>query len=322
MNEYIIRKITKKQGGKIYHKYYDKKMNEICHIPTLKKITEGIYIPPAYNNVKINLHKHKKVRAIGYDVKGRPQYIYHKEFTQEQSDKKFDHMIQFGKKYHKINKTINEDLNSSNITNKQIAIILRLIMDCQFRIGNEKYFKDNQSYGTTTLEKKHMKIKNKSIDIDFIGKKNVRNKCTVKNKKVVHILKKRNKSLKDKNQQIFTISSKQVNDYLKQFGNFSAKNFRTWGANIEFILHILKLCKEKNEYSISELKNILHQSIHKVAKKLHNTKNVCKSNYLDPELIKFFTNDYKKFLQLFYNNKKQINREKISRLYVSFLENI
>ena len=151
MNNYIIRKITKRSSNKIYHKFYDKKMNEICHKPTLKSITEGIYIPPAYDNVKINLNKDQKIRAIGYDVKNRPQYIYHKDFIQYQSDKKFDHMIEFGKKFNKINKKINSDLNSSNINDKQIAIILKLIIDCQFRIGNERYSKNNKSYGTTTL---------------------------------------------------------------------------------------------------------------------------------------------------------------------------
>ena len=32
----------------------------------------------------------------------------------------------------------------------------------------------------------------------------------------------------------------QCNRYLKQFGNFTTKNFRTWGANLEFIIQLLK----------------------------------------------------------------------------------
>ena len=318
MDDYIIRKITKKKSGKIYHKYYDKKMNEICHKPTLKAITEGIYIPPAYDNVKINRNKNQKIRAIGYDAKKRPQYIYHKEFVQEQKDKKFNHMILFGKKFAKINKKINSDLKSSNKIDNQIAIILKLIMDCQFRIGNEKFRKDNKSYGTTTLEKKHLKIQSNSILIDFVGKKNVRNTCTVKNKKVVAILKKRNKTLKNKHDQIFNISSKHVNDYLKHFGNFSAKNFRTWGANIELISQLCKTYNQREDYTSNEIKKLLKESIHKVAKRLHNTSAVCKSNYLDPELITFFTNDHKNFLDLFNNS----NNDQLSNKYVSFLENL
>ncbi len=318
MNNYIIRKITKRSSNKIYHKFYDKKMNEICHKPTLKSITEGIYIPPAYDNVKINLNKNQKIRAIGYDVKKRPQYIYDKGFIQHQSDKKFDHMIDFGKKFGKINKKINSDLNSPNVNDKQIAIILKLIIDCQFRIGNERYSKNNKSYGTTTLEKQHLFLKNNSVEINFIGKKNVRNKCTIKNKRLVTILKKRNKTLKKKNDKIFNISSKQVNEYLKHFGNFSAKNFRTWGANIELILQLIKLSKQYDIKNKNDIKKIINKSIKKVAQRLHNTSSVCKSNYLDPELIQFFTNDHQKFLDLFSHNSK----DKISKCYISFLENL
>ena len=63
-------------------------------------------------------------------------------------------------------------------------------MDCNFRIGNEKYKKENNSFGVTTLQKKHVKIKNDSLIIDFNGKKNVRNTCKVTNKKVIKSLKK------------------------------------------------------------------------------------------------------------------------------------
>ena len=40
------------------------------------------------------------------------------------------------------------------------------------------------------------------------------------------------------------IKSSDVNDYLKQFGDFTAKNFRTWGANIDFIDFLFKNTKK------------------------------------------------------------------------------
>ena len=68
MEDYIIRKISKKRGKKIYHKYYDKNEKEIKDDKYIKKIIDGIYISPAYDDVKINLKKSAKVRAIGYDT--------------------------------------------------------------------------------------------------------------------------------------------------------------------------------------------------------------------------------------------------------------
>ena len=90
----------------------------------------------------------------------------------------------------KINRVINSDLYSySDSKEKQIALILKLIMDCNFRVGNEKYCKENNSFGVTTLQKKHIKIKDNKVTIDFNGKKNVRNTCTIRNKKLVKTLK-------------------------------------------------------------------------------------------------------------------------------------
>ena len=187
MEDFIVRKIWRKIGKKYNHKYYDKKGKEIKDKKKIETFIKGVYIAPAYDNVKINLKKDEKVLAIGYDEKGRSQYVYNKKYTQSQSYKKFDKMILFGKNFYKINNKINDDLYSvKDSKNKQIAIILKLIMECQFRIGNDVYSKKNKSYGTTTLQGKHIRIKNKNeLVIDFNGKKNVRNVCTVKNKKLV-----------------------------------------------------------------------------------------------------------------------------------------
>ena len=328
MKEYIIRKIITKGN----FKYYNKEGVEIRDDNYIKYLIKGIYIAPAYNNVKINLNKKDKILAIGYDNKERPQYIYNKEYISKQADKKFNHMVQFGKKYNKINKCINNDLYSiADTKEKQIAMILKLIMDCNFRIGNDQYSKKNKSYGTTTLEQQHIKINKKNVTIDFIGKKKIRNICTIKNKKIIKTLKEKKKSL-SKHDRIFSyrigrkyynIKSTDVNKYLKKFGPFSAKNFRTWGANVEFITSLLKRSKYCEKFNKKEIKNVIKLSIRDVSKKLHNTESVCKNNYLDPELIKYFNVDCEGFLNNFYfKNTDRYNREDISKKYIEFLENI
>ena len=69
----------------------------------------------------------------------------------------------------KINQKINEDLYSTKDSKeKQVALILKLIMECHFRVGNERYSKKYKSYGTTTLENKHVKVKKDHVIIDSI----------------------------------------------------------------------------------------------------------------------------------------------------------
>ena len=190
---------------------------------------------------------------------------------------------------------------------KQIATILKIIMDCNFRIGNDKYTKDNNSYGVSTLENQHIKIKNNKVIIDFIGKKGVRNECEIKNKKIIRTLKAKKKLLNNKdriftyrkNNKYYHIKSNDVNIYLKKLGNYTTKNFRTWSANIELIKNL------KN--------NNLKLAIENVANKLHHTPAICKKNYLDPKLIEFYEKDKNKFIKYFKGD--------INNLYTKFLKN-
>jgi DNA topoisomerase-1 len=323
MKNYITRKIKRKKKKGYDYEYYDKTSNKVTN-EIVECCLEGLYLPPAHDDVKINLNKKAKIRAIGYDNKGRAQYTYNKKHTEKQSKSKFNHMIKFGESYKKILSQINRDLfNESDSKEKQIASVLKLVIDCSFRIGNDKYSKENKSYGVTTLENRHIKVTKDTIKIDFVGKKGVRNICKVTNKKLSKNLRTKKRTL-NKNDRIFTyrvknkyynIKSSDVNKYLKNFGDFTAKNFRTWGANLEFIQQLVKC---ENEDSENKKKKQISEVLQKVAHKLHNTASVCRSNYIDPYLIELFTNDSKRFNATF-NNKT--TKEEITDGYLELLRN-
>lgn len=290
MKEYILRKISKKNGDKYSYVYFDKHGKK-ANKSTINKALDGLYLPPAHDNVKISLNKRDKVLAIGYDVKGRAQYTYNKKFTEKTSKEKYKHMIEFGMSYKKIINQINKDLyTEGDSKNKQIAMILKLVIDCCFRIGNDKYTKENKSYGVSTLLSDHVKVTSDNIKISFKGKKGVENTCNFKDKKLSRELKRKKRTLHKKDR-IFTyrndscychVTSSDVNRYLKRFGNFSTKNFRTWNANIEFITQIIKQDVGNSE---TAMKKSINNAVKLVADKLHNTVSVCKSNYIDPILI-------------------------------------
>jgi len=252
MRNYILRK---KRGKS--HIFFDKRGNPIKDKKYIEKCLEGVYIAPAYDNVKINLNKKAKVLAIGYDDKERPQYIYNKIFTEKMKKKKFKDLYEFGLQYNKIVKDINKNIKLSEDNKlKYVCMILKLIMDCDFRVGNDEYMKQNNSYGVTTLKNKHVSVKGDSVTIDFIGKKGVRNMCQVKDKTIKRHLKKHKKTQKN-NSRIFTvnglnISSNDVNSYIKKFGDFSSKDFRTWSANIKLIKYLIGSNKETVDKDIKD----------------------------------------------------------------------
>lgn len=244
---------------------------------------KSLKIPPAYDNVTII--NGKKIIAYGYDSKNRKQVIYHPKFILSQNNIKFQKIKQSIKYFSRLKRKIKKDINR-DVVDKIYAIIITLIIDCGFRIGNKKYEIDNNSYGLTTLKKKHIFIENKFIKIDFIGKKNVRNVAICKNKEIYNFFFNRIKDIGD-DEYIFkhndkTVTSNDVNKYLYNFYKkfnlkITTKDLRTLNANTLF----MKFFNKNINY-----KNPIKKSIEDTALKLHNTYAVCKKNYIDPEIIK------------------------------------
>jgi len=310
MNNYIIRKII--QNNPIKYSYFTKNNILIKKKELLDKLYK-IYIPPAYTNIKIFLNKN--ILATGIDKAGRKQYIYSLESKIKREDKKYCQLIKIGKNINKLNKKIVEDISEKNFSkNKLIAIILKIMELCNFRGGNKKYEKIYGSYGITTLHKKHIKIENNFIEINFIGKKGVINNCIINNKIIQEILKKIYKissinnpylfSIKD-NDNIIDISINDINKYLNIF-SITSKDLRTWNANILFLKNIKKELNNNDILNIKDnlklKKKIIRDAIKKTAILLHNTPIICKNSYICKDIIYNIENNNIE-LDIFNSNK-------------------
>ena len=318
MKDYIIRNIKGKRKDKYIHEYTDKrgnKLNKKEYEPLLK----NLYIAPAYDNVKINKHKKDKVLAIGTDDRGRKQYTYNPDYIQDATDNKYKSLIEFGNNYKCIMNRINKDMITfEDSKKKQVAMVLKVIDECNFRVGNEKYAKENKSFGVCTLENQHVKVGKGKVTIDFIGKEGIRNTCKVKNKRLIKNLRTRKKTL-NKSDRIFTyrsnnkyyhVKASDVNKYLKQFGQFSAKNFRTWTANVDLIKELQR--------PTTSVKKHLTESIKKVASRMHHTPSICKKNYINKELMDMYIKQNDKFSYYF----KLTDKEGISEDFIHFLKDV
>ena len=240
------------------------------------------YIPPAYTNVKIFKDPKSKIYAYGYDKKGRKQILYNQWFIDKQRERRFKHVMGLRDTMKELKARIDRVLEASESSDDkevQICVILKLMMLCNFRIGNMKYLKDNGSYGLTTLDWKHITLHSKTAHIEFIGKKGVLNKSTCPDEITVKILRRmRKRAVSDK---VFAVSSKDVNKYVRSFNeNMTTKDIRTWHANYLYIKYFKQAIRE------GQLENKARIiAITRVAASLHNTPAVCKKNYLLPELI-------------------------------------
>jgi len=298
MDRYIVRKHYR--NG---YKYYNKQGREIkCD----KKLTDFIhqnYIPPAYRDVHINLKSTADVYAIGIDDKGRKQYLYRKKHTENSNKQKFYKLIKFGKIYPVLKRDISILLRKPEKSNEhQIGMVLKLMIDCNFRVGNEVYQKENRSFGTTTLEGRHIHAKGGGVDITFTGKKGVENTAKVKDRRLIKSLKK----LRGGRNKVFSIDSTEVNQFLKKYGDFTSKDIRTWRANILFINNVSKF------HTVGgKPKDTIKQACEKTAESLHHTPSISKKSYIFKELINAYLEQPTKFIHYF---SKQPEKQFISFL--------
>jgi DNA topoisomerase-1 len=312
--------------------YLNSRGGQIKDVNTLKRIS-CLRIPPAYNEVKISSKISHKLQATGVDDKGRVQYIYDSKHLEKRHKVKFKELINFGSKIEKIRKDMMlkiKDDDSPHSKSKIIALVIYLLDNCLFRIGNKFYTKQYNTYGITTLKPKHFNCKGNIIYIEFVGKKNVVNYCQVKNKYIVPLLKKMIKNA-GKNNNVFRyennrgnfteISALEVNKFLKVYYNkLSVKMFRTWAANYIFLEETVKDLRRNIDLtqSVTDMyaKKHVIKTLKTIADKLHNTPTVSKKSYMNNEILNVYLGQPVEF----YKKIKSGQRKDLNKLLLELLD--
>lgn len=276
------------------------------HIEFINKLR----IPPAWNDLWIAPHMSYHLQATGFDSRGRKQYIYHPKWNEFRQLLKYYRLIMIGESLPKIRKVIEENIQLKDYSKEKVlSAIVKIIDKTYIRVGNEQYANENDSYGITTLRRKHVNIEGNTVAFDFIGKSGKEHQIELKDPVIAKIV---NKLSSTKGYEVFKyqeddkvidIKSKDVNDFLKEISKekITAKDFRTWGGT--------KLCFEElktydNNVNKKELKAALNCVIDQVSTKLGNTKSVCRSHYIHPQILNSF--EKKEFAEIINNTETKI----------------
>jgi DNA topoisomerase I len=261
---------------------------------------KSIGIPPAWQEVKISASHNARIQATGIDKAGRLQYIYHPKFRAHQEREKFERILRFARALPHMRRTTMKHLAQPGLPREKVlACIVQLMDKAYFRVGNEIYAKENQSYGLTTLRSKHTRVWGDTIIFDFIGKSGQPHLKKVTDKRLAKIIKKLDElpgyeifKYTDEDGEIHDIHSDDVNEYIKDImgEEFSAKDFRTWGGTL---LASIELSQTERSHHISERKKAVTECVKKVAQKLGNTPAIARASYIDPRVISAYvvTND-------------------------------
>jgi len=253
---------------------------------------KSLAIPPAWIDVWICRWANGHIQATGRDARGRKQYRYHPQWRSVRDEAKYGRMRDFGLALPMIREKLGAALALPGLPREKVlALIVCLLQSTMMRVGNKEYARSNDSFGMTTLRKKHVRVDGSEIRFEFRGKSGVQHSIRLYDRRLARIIS-RTRDLPG--QELFqyvdeegvrhTLGSADVNDYLREMTgeDYTAKDFRTWSGTM-LAAAILADC-EPAESAAQAKKNIV-QAIDTVAKKLGNTPAICRKCYVHPGVL-------------------------------------
>src|SRR5690606_12181181 len=131
---------------------------------------DKLAVPPAWTRVWICPDPNGHIQATGRDQKGRKQYRYHDQWRAVRDGAKFERMLAFGKALPKLRRTVEKDLAKRGLPREKVlAAVVRLLEMTLIRVGNDEYAKTNKSFGLTTMQKRHVRLRGAGAKFKFRG---------------------------------------------------------------------------------------------------------------------------------------------------------
>lgn len=286
--------ITRKPSESGFHYFHrGRRMSDPAQIERIDKLA----IPPAWTDVRISRSASTKVLATGVDAAGRTQTIYHPRFRRQQDQAKFDRILEFAENLPRLRRQVDRDLRRRRLSeDKVVALVIKLMDEQFFRVGNKRYAEQNGSYGITTLRRKHIEVNSASVSFDFIGKSGKRHQKKIRDPRIARLIAQLNElpgyevfRFFDDEGELHDVQSSHVNAYVKEHmgEDFSAKDFRTWGGTLMTVSLVLAEDPPEDDIPASAQKR-MRTVVEQVAEKLGNTPAVTKDSYIDPRVLAAF----------------------------------
>jgi DNA topoisomerase-1 len=252
----------------------------------------SLAIPPAWIEVWICPHPLGHVQATGRDARGRKQYRYHTKWREVRDDVKYGRLTAFAQALSHIRRRTRADLKQAGLTRERVlAAVVQLLEKTLIRVGNEEYARDNRSYGLTTMRDQHARIAGAHMNFEFRGKSGIQHAVDLHDARLARIVKACRDlpgyelfQYVDEDGRRQIVDSADVNTYLREMTGeaFTAKDFRTWAGTV---MAAKALASVPRFGSAAEAKRNILKAVERVAKRLGNTKAVCRKCYIHPAVI-------------------------------------
>ncbi len=281
----------RREGSRGRFRYLDARGNRITDEDRLERIG-ALVIPPAWKDVWISPSPTAKLQVTGVDAAGRTQYLYHPDYRAQQEQSKFDRLIRFAERLPELRAAMAGHMDSDTLDRDRIsAIATRLINQGWFRVGSERYAKESQTFGITTLNKGHVEVHGQRIAFHFRTKHGAVVRTTVVDAELADAITElltipggRRLFRYEWEGSLCNLTGARLNEYVRRYlgEEFTAKDFRIWGGTL---IAAIAFAEREPAETKAKAKRVIAAVMRRVGVELGNTAAVARSSYVSPAVV-------------------------------------
>jgi DNA topoisomerase-1 len=284
-----IRRLGSKENGFFYR--YPGSGETVREQRVLTRI-ENLKVPPAWEDARIARSPSAKVQAVGYDSAGRIQYLYSTRYREHKEREKFEGVLRFADALPRMRKLTSDHLRRKELdSDKVLAAMTRLMNAAYFRVGDERYARENKTYGIATLRRKHLSVEGDTMTFEYSGKWGKTHRKVVTDRRLREVVEECASlpgyevfKYVDAGGAVRDVKARDLNSYVKRVmgEEFTPKDFRTWAGTLVAAVKLAELGPVMEEKRANQ--NVL-EAVDAVAERLGNTRDIARASYISPRVI-------------------------------------
>jgi len=252
----------------------------------------ALVIPPAWRDVHISYDTHASIQVWGFDARGRKQYRYHPRAVERSALRKYHRVTRLAQDLSRIRARVAIDSRGRALTQRRVvAGVVRLIAEGYLRVGSDRYERENHTFGTTTLHKRHATVHGRDrIEFHYPGKHAIEQTQIVVDRRLAAFIA---QCKRTPGPRLFRyegprgwcdLTARDVNRYLHELVGvpYTAKDFRTFGGTLCAATTLADLGPAETQRLAKQ--NVV-AAVRAVAQELGNTPAISRKSYVHPIVI-------------------------------------
>jgi DNA topoisomerase I len=285
---------------------------------------QGLAIPPAWKEVWICPFPNGHLQAVGTDVAGRRQYLYHERWRRQRDEEKHERVLRLAALLPAFRSTVDDDLCGKGLTERRVlAGALRMLDRGVFRTGGDEYAEESR--GVATLLRGDVTVRGGVIWFDYIAKGGVERRLRIHDDRLAPLVTALRRGRKDEDRLLVhrdgEVRAEDINRRFQDIvgPDYTAKDLRTWHATV---LAAVIIAGHEQPTSKAARQRVEKAVMREVAEQLGNTPTVARKSYVDPRVLVAFEEGrtIERTLRQVAGESIEDAREDIERAVIRLLE--